>query len=272
MRSLISVRGSAAATVAPEFLVTPGLLDAISPSRDSGGMVLGCSTDDEPLSVSVLRPQPTRLLVVGSLYLARQAALRAMAAGAWLVIVTGRPAAWQVLTRAAGDGSSGRLTPLVQVRPLEPAELPRASEDAPLLVVHDGGAVPQELFPRVPGRPPCTCCRTSTRRLARLRSTPIWCCSRDWRPSRPSSLLKYGSYRRRWLPGWQRCPTTVWSRWGLTYGCRCAWSPRPQNATSSAPSATATNPPGVSRSGARCVALWCPVRCIVRRSCNATTS
>jgi hypothetical protein len=147
MRSLISVRGSAAATVAPEFLVTPGLLDAISPSRDSGGMVLGCSTDDEPLSVSVLRPQPTRLLVVGSLYLARQAALRAMAAGAWLVIVTGRPAAWQVLTRAAGDGSSGRLTPLVQVRPLEPAELPRASEDAPLLVVHDGGAVPQELFP-----------------------------------------------------------------------------------------------------------------------------
>jgi hypothetical protein len=147
MRSLISVRGSAAATAAPEFLVTPGLLDAISPSRDSGGMVLGCSTDDEPLSVSVLRPQPTRLLVVGSLYLARQAALRAMAAGAWLVIVTGRPAAWQVLTRAAGDGSSGRLTPLVQVRPLEPAELPRASEDAPLLVVHDGGAVPQELFP-----------------------------------------------------------------------------------------------------------------------------
>jgi hypothetical protein len=147
MRSLISVRGSAAATVAPEFLVTPGLLDAISPSRDSGGMVLGCSTDDEPLSVSVLRPQSTRLLVVGSLYLARQAALRAMAAGAWLVIVTGRPAAWQVLTRAAGDGSSGRLTPLVQVRPLEPAELPRASEDAPLLVVHDGGAVPQELFP-----------------------------------------------------------------------------------------------------------------------------
>jgi hypothetical protein len=30
---------------------------------------------------------------------------------------------------------------------LAPLELPRASEDAPLLVVHDGGAVPQELFP-----------------------------------------------------------------------------------------------------------------------------
>jgi hypothetical protein len=39
----------------------------------------------------------------------------------------------------------------VQVRRLAPLELPRASEDTPLLVVHDGGAVPQELFsPRSP--------------------------------------------------------------------------------------------------------------------------
>jgi hypothetical protein len=146
-RSLTSISGSAATTVAPEFLVTPDLLDAISPPGDSGGMVLGCSNDSEPLSVSVLRPQPTRLVVVGGLYLARHIALRAMAAGAWLVIATGRPAAWQALSRAAGDGTGERPVPLVQVRALAPAELPRASEDAPLLVVHDGGAVPQELFP-----------------------------------------------------------------------------------------------------------------------------
>ncbi|MDQ3903881.1 MAG: hypothetical protein M3300_00140 [Actinomycetota bacterium] len=147
--SLIS--GSAATAVAPEFLATPAFLDAISPSGDSGGMVLGCGTDNEPLSVSVLRPQPTRLVVVGGLYLARQVALRAMAAGAWLVIATGRPAAWQVLSRAAGEGNGGGPASLVQVRQLAPAELPRASEDAPLLVVHDAGAVPQELFtPRSP--------------------------------------------------------------------------------------------------------------------------
>lgn len=143
----MSASGSAAAAVAPEFLVTPAFLDAISPSGYSGGMVLGCSTDNQPLSMSVLRPQPTRLVIVAGLYLAGQVALRAMATGAWLVIATGRPAAWQVLTRAAGEGSSGRPAPLVQVLPLEPTELPRASEDAPLLVVHDGGAVPQELFP-----------------------------------------------------------------------------------------------------------------------------
>ena len=137
-------RGS---TVAPEFLVTPGLLDAISPSVDRGGMILGCGPQDEPLSVSVLRPLPTRLVLVGGLYLARQVALRAMATGAWVVVATGRPAAWQQLVRAAGAGPDGRPAPLVQVRQLAPVELPRASQDAPLLVVHDGGAVPQELFP-----------------------------------------------------------------------------------------------------------------------------
>lgn len=133
--------------VAPEFLVTPGLLDAISPSGDRGGMVLGCGPHNEPLSVSVLRPQPTRLVLVGGLYLARQVALRAMATGAWVIVVTGRPDAWQVLAQAVGEGPDGRPAPLVQIRALAPVELPRASEDAPLLVVHDGGAVPQELFP-----------------------------------------------------------------------------------------------------------------------------
>ncbi|MGH3721524.1 MAG: hypothetical protein ACRDRI_22290 [Pseudonocardiaceae bacterium] len=135
------------AAVAPEFLVTPDLLDAISPSVDRGGVVLGCGAQDEPLSVSVLRPLPTRLVLVGGLYLAHQVVLRAMAAGAWVVIATGRPEGWQQLVRAAGEGPDGRPAPLVQVRQLAPLELPRASQDAPLLVVHDGGAVPRELFP-----------------------------------------------------------------------------------------------------------------------------
>ncbi|MDQ1532128.1 MAG: hypothetical protein QOE37_2253 [Microbacteriaceae bacterium] len=139
--------GSAAGAVAPEFLVSPGLLDAVSPSGDRGGMVLGCGPRNEPLSVSVLRPQPARLVVVGGLYLARQVALRAMATGAWVIIVTGRPDSWQLIAQAAGTGPDGRPAPLVQIRQLAPLELPRASEDAPLLVVHDGGAVPQELFP-----------------------------------------------------------------------------------------------------------------------------
>lgn len=133
--------------VAPEFVVSPDLLDAVSPSGASGGMVLGSGPQGEPLTVSALRATPTRVVVVGGLHLARQVALRAIATGAWVVVGTGRPAAWQVLVKAAGTTGAGRPVPLVQIRRLAPVELPRASEDGPLLAVHDGGAVPQELFP-----------------------------------------------------------------------------------------------------------------------------
>ncbi|MBV9141984.1 MAG: hypothetical protein JO115_13890 [Pseudonocardiales bacterium] len=135
------------AGLAPEFLVTAGLLEAISPPVDRGGVILGCGSRNEPLSVSVLRPLPTRLVLVGGLYLARQVALRAMATGAWVLVATARPAAWEQLVRAAGPGPDGRPAPLVHLRALEPVELPQASADAPLLVVHDGGAAPQDLFP-----------------------------------------------------------------------------------------------------------------------------
>ncbi|MGH3628584.1 MAG: hypothetical protein ACRDRL_14265, partial [Sciscionella sp.] len=92
-------------------------------------------------------PAPTRIVCVGGLYLARQVALRAMATGAWVVVATARPDAWQVLANAAGKGADGRVTPLVQIRRLTPVELPRPTEDGPLLVIHDGGSTPQELFP-----------------------------------------------------------------------------------------------------------------------------
>src|SRR5207302_2194293 len=71
---------------------------------------------------------------------------RAMATGAWVVVATARPAAWQVLARAAGDAPNSRQS-LVQIRRLNPVELPRPTEDGPLLVMHDGGSTPTELFP-----------------------------------------------------------------------------------------------------------------------------
>ncbi len=133
--------------VAPEFVVDPELLDAVSPSGDRGGIVLGSGLQGEPLTVSALRSAPTRIVLVGGLYLSRQVALRAMAVGAWVVIATGRPTAWHVLPKAAGQQQNGQPSPLVQIRRLSPVELPRPSEDAPLLVVHDGGPTPQDLFP-----------------------------------------------------------------------------------------------------------------------------
>lgn len=133
--------------VAPEFTVSPEMLDHVSLSGDRGGMVLGMGMGGEPLIVSALRPAPTRIVLVGGMYLALQTALRAMAVGAWVVVATGRPTKWQVLVKAAGTGPDGRPVPLAQIRRLSPVELPRPSEDGPLLVVHDGGPTPQELFP-----------------------------------------------------------------------------------------------------------------------------
>jgi hypothetical protein len=133
--------------IAPEFTLDASTLDAVSASSDRGGMVLGQGLQGEPLTISALRPAPTRIVLVGGLYMARQVALRAMAVGAWVVIATGRPDAWQSLQKAAGMGPDGRPTPVVQIRRLTPVELPRPSEDGPLLVVHDGGPTPQELFP-----------------------------------------------------------------------------------------------------------------------------
>ncbi|GAB3558819.1 hypothetical protein J2S53_002581 [Actinopolyspora lacussalsi] len=131
----------------PEFLVPPETLDTVSPSGDRGGMIIGSGPHGEPISTSILRPQPTRMVTVGGLYLARQIALRAMATGAWVIIATGRPDSWENLATAAGHTPDGTPVPLVQIRRLTPFDLPRSSEDAPLLVIHDGGAVPQELFP-----------------------------------------------------------------------------------------------------------------------------
>lgn len=133
--------------VAPTFMVTPESLDVISAPGRHGGVLLGMDQHKQPLTVSILRPTPTRVAMIGGLYLARQVAMRALATGAWIVIATGRPAAWQSLVRAAGPGPDGRPSPLVHVRRLSPVELPPASEDRPMLMIHDGGAAPQEMFP-----------------------------------------------------------------------------------------------------------------------------
>ncbi|MBV9843528.1 MAG: hypothetical protein JOZ47_00440 [Kutzneria sp.] len=133
--------------LAPEYIVPAAMLDAVSPSAERGGVLLGSDPNEEPASVSLLRSVPTRVVTLGGLYLARQIALRAMAAGAWVIVATGRPQAWQMLSAAAGTTPDGRPLPLIQIRRLAPIELPAGAEDSPLLVVHDGGATPVELFP-----------------------------------------------------------------------------------------------------------------------------
>lgn len=139
--------GNRSTGVAPEFIVDPAMLDPISPSGDRGGILLGSGLQGEPLTISALRSTPTRIVLLGGMYLARQVTLRAVAVGAWTVIATGRPAGWHVVSNAAGKQQNGQPSPLVQIRRLAPMDLPRPSEDAPLLAILDGGPTPQDLFP-----------------------------------------------------------------------------------------------------------------------------
>jgi hypothetical protein len=133
--------------LAPEFLASPELLDAVSPSAERGGMLIGSDPLNEPASISLLRPVPTRVIALGGLYLARQLALRAMAVGALVIIATGREQAWQALARATMTGPNERPLPVVSIRRLSAIDLPDGTEDKPVLVVHDGGATPVELLP-----------------------------------------------------------------------------------------------------------------------------
>ncbi len=136
--------------VGPEFGVAPAALDRLSLSGEQGGVVLGSDQHDRAVQLHLLRSAPTRLALLGGLYLARQVVLRAVATGATVVLATGRPAAWTPVLRAVGNlpgGVGGTGSGPLELRGLQPAPLPRAAEDQPVLVVHDGGAVPQELYP-----------------------------------------------------------------------------------------------------------------------------
>lgn len=137
--------------LAPTFSVPPVLLDALGPPVRPTGVVLGADADGEPVSIALLRPTPTRVVLLGGLYLALQITLRAVAVGARVVVVSGRPPAWEPLRRATGRSESHPESPdtVVLVRQDPPFSAPAGSADdasgpgspdAPLLVVHDRGA------------------------------------------------------------------------------------------------------------------------------------
>lgn len=117
--------------LAPTFSVSPALLDALGPPVRPAGVVLGADPDGEPVAVSLVRPAPTRVVLLGGLYLARQVTLRAVGAGARAVVVTGRPPAWE----AVQDAADTRVRVVGDL----PPDLAVPDAD-PLLLVHDRGA------------------------------------------------------------------------------------------------------------------------------------
>lgn len=134
--------------LAPTFSVPPEMLDALGPPVRPAGVVLGADTGGEPVAVTLVRPAPTRVVLLGGLYLARQVTLRAVGTGTRAVVVTGRPPVWDAVRRAgqvpgaevADVDDPAAADPAAPVRVVRepPADLAAGAE--PLLVVHDRGA------------------------------------------------------------------------------------------------------------------------------------
>ncbi|GLZ44611.1 hypothetical protein Acsp06_07960 [Actinomycetospora sp. NBRC 106375] len=124
--------------IAPAFSVSPPLLDALGPPVRSAGVVLGADPDGEPVVVDLLRPAPTRVVLLGGLYLARQVTLRAVGTGAHAVVVTGRPPVWDAVRESAGPFGEG-AEDVVRILREAPGDL-AVGHGPPLLVVHDRGA------------------------------------------------------------------------------------------------------------------------------------
>jgi hypothetical protein len=122
------------------------MLDALGPPVRPAGVVLGADPDGEPVAVTLVRPAPTRVVLLGGLYLARQVTLRAVGTGTRAVIVTGRPPVWDAVRRAGEvPGAEAAETtdaddPAAPVRVVREAPTDLAAGGEPLLVVYDRGA------------------------------------------------------------------------------------------------------------------------------------
>lgn len=77
----------------------------LDPVLTPGGLVLG-TEGREPLVVRMFRARPTRVGLFASAHVARVLAHRSLALGAQVVVVTGRPALWGALVRAAPVGQA----------------------------------------------------------------------------------------------------------------------------------------------------------------------
>ena len=116
----------------------PPALDGWTISGTSSGLVLGSTDDGSPFTLDLFRARPTRVVSVGGVYLATLLVVRAVLAGARVVVLTHRDAAWKHLADTAGIPESVLSTGMPG------AELPRAEVRSPVLVVHDTGSVPHE--------------------------------------------------------------------------------------------------------------------------------
>lgn len=116
-------------------------LRQLRPAGSATGLIVGFNANGAVATVRLFGPEPTQVTLVGGLWAARILVFRALATGAVVTVLTGRPDAWAGLDRWA-TGRDDR----VLVRPLDHPFRAPADAFEPALLVYDGdalGASPQ---------------------------------------------------------------------------------------------------------------------------------
>lgn len=90
-------------------------LEQLHLNLSRAGLLLGTQPDGQPLVLTVLRPEPTSVAVVGALGLVKMLTLRLLGVGALVLIQSPRPVEWQKLVDLAA-GPTG-LIRLVDAEP-----------------------------------------------------------------------------------------------------------------------------------------------------------
>jgi hypothetical protein len=129
---------STASTLDPEiyarFVGRPEQFRVLD-ATPGAALPLGITRTERPAGITLLRAEPSQLVVVGQPWIASLLLLRAAVLGATVVIVTDRPAPWAQLVRRAGG-----VQPIASVVPPDVGALPPASAAAPLFVLYDGAS------------------------------------------------------------------------------------------------------------------------------------
>ncbi|KWT56583.1 hypothetical protein ADL21_39025 [Streptomyces albus subsp. albus] len=120
----------------PHVLTAESLGSLTLPVAEDG-VIVGIDPQNRPAVLSLLRPNPLEVALVGSMWLAQVLALRTVATGARVAVETARPPAWGQMAQAAGGGQ--QCVSVHDVRQIAPQG---PSVSSPVLVVRDMGARP----------------------------------------------------------------------------------------------------------------------------------
>lgn len=107
-------------------------LELLQVSASSVGLPLGRDQNGFPVALTLFRPEPVSVSLIGGAWAARLMAFRALRAGARLLVFSTHPADWVQL----GQSATGRTDRVAVVAPGAPPAV-SASADAPVLCLHD---------------------------------------------------------------------------------------------------------------------------------------